>query len=152
MAVGQARARVSGRSTVNARVLPILSDYLLKQHHIRREAEVPRCFPRAVYACFAAMNQALLVREKNRVVIDDELWLRIKEDLDRTVRGPDILFRFAISQSAYRRLGEAARFGRLEALYDPHRRTWVTTREAVEAHASNDRLAHDLGAASVQRR
>ena len=33
MAVGQARARVSGRSTVNARVLPILSDYLLKQHH-----------------------------------------------------------------------------------------------------------------------
>jgi hypothetical protein len=105
-----------------------------------------------VYACFAVMNQALLVREKNRVFIDDELWLRIKEDLDRTVRGPDILLRFAISQSAYRRLGEAARFGRLEALYDPHRRTWVTTREAVEVHASNDRLAHDLGAASVQRR
>jgi len=48
-----------------------------------------------VYACFAVMNQALLVREKNRVFIDDELWLRIKEDLDRTVRGPDVLLRFA---------------------------------------------------------
>jgi hypothetical protein len=52
-------------------------------------------FRGALYACFAVMNQALLVREKNRVFIDDELWLRIKEDLDRTVRGPDVLLRFA---------------------------------------------------------
>jgi len=37
-----------------------------------------------VYACFAVMNQALLVREKNRVFIADELWWRIEEDLDRT--------------------------------------------------------------------
>ena len=41
-------------------------------------------FRGALYACFAVMNQALLVREKNRVFIDDEVWLRIKEDLDRT--------------------------------------------------------------------
>jgi len=37
----------------------------------------------------------LLVPEKNRVFIADELWWRIKEDLDRTVRGPDVLLRFA---------------------------------------------------------
>jgi hypothetical protein len=73
-----------------------------------------------------------------------EFWWRVKEDLDRPVSGREILLRFATSQYAYRRLLQAARFGRLEALYDPHRRTWVTTREAVEASQSSDCLTHDL--------
>ncbi len=67
---------------------------------LRREAEVSRCFPRAPYACFAVMNRFghLLVLEKNRVFIDEEFWWRIKENLDRPVRGPEILLRFATSQ------------------------------------------------------
>jgi hypothetical protein len=40
----------------------------------------------------------LLVLEKNRVFIDEEFWWRIKENLDRLVRGPEILLRFATSQ------------------------------------------------------
>jgi hypothetical protein len=73
------------------------------------------------YAYFVALNrfEHLLVREQNRVFIDEELWWHINEDLDldRPVIGQDLLLRFAMSQYDYRRLLAAAKTGRLEAVY-----------------------------------
>jgi hypothetical protein len=98
------------------------------------------------YAYSVAMNRFrhLLVRERNRVFIQEELWWRLKEDLDQPVRGPEVLLRFATSQYDYQRLLAAAKTGRLEALRDPQRRAWVTTREHVEAYRSGDRLAQSM--------
>jgi hypothetical protein len=120
-----------------------VADYLPKQeprgivkHGFRAVATL------SPYGYFVAMNRFrhLLVRERNRVFIPEELWWRLKEGLDRPVSGPDILLRFATSHHDYHRLLTAAKAGRLEGVHDPHRRAWVTTREQVEAYRSIDRL------------
>lgn len=119
-----------------------VKDYLPKQepraitkHGFRAAATL------SPYAYFVAMNQYkhLLVREHNRVFIHEELWWRLKQDLDRPIVGPEVLLRFATTQYDYRQLISAAKTGHLEASYDRHRRAWLTTREAVEAYRSRRR-------------
>ena len=119
-----------------------VSHYLPKQEP---RAVMKRGFRAAAtlspYAYFVAINRFrhLLVRENNRVFIQEELWWRLKQDLDRPASDPDVLLRFATSQYDYRRLLTASKTGRLEAIHDPHRRAWMTTREQVEAYRSIDR-------------
>jgi hypothetical protein len=87
------------------------------------------------YAYAEAVNcyKHLLVRHRNRVFIDEGLWLELRASLDGPFSEPAMLLRFATSQHDYRRLLAAAKSGQLKAQHDPGCRGWLTTREHVEA-------------------